>query len=709
MKRKATVTDVLTDAVIIFCGAAAAVCAVPTAYTVYFSFSTLALQLAPTALVLSIIFHAEKWGWIGAAVLVPALIYRFYRTRAFIAFGYRLISYAMLRPLSLDHSFLPLPVVPSSTMDPVKSATAFMFLCAAIFAFLIAPALIRSRSALPGLLIPLPTLLMSLVYTDCVPDIYVMLLLAVYIGGLLLGREVRKSGARRAFLVKGVPFLLAVCTALLPFVLSPEQKYTPIPFSERQKMIGDSIGRVQDGVFGLFSRSPRDYDLTGEEDRFTSEKKAFAVRSNRGGTYLLRTHSYGRYDGSTWLAADEYTGPWNSLCALGSTQGGDIATLFVRDAISNERITPYAFYRDEQVSIGESYVRAGGKTAYYWTFMPRLRFVPVRPTAEENEYYQFALKQYTMPAGKQKELMMRLIESAGLKQTASLSAYDAAMVVSQFVRSSAVYTLTPGSLPEGWDFVEYFLTKSHRGYCVHFASAATALLQALGFPARYVIGYRAVIPMADAWTDIPEKCAHAWTEVYVKGVGWIPVDSTGAFPDRRDYMPSGYVPPEATPVPVPAPRPSGTDEPVPDTERPERSPRPTRDIGEDPTPSVTAAPGPGGANKARSYLWLLAVPAAILAWEAVGFIVRRRREREFSQEDSRMAVLALLRYYDRLEQHGARTEPRAKALADEAAFSTHDMSAERRYLKKRVKQASGELYRHKPLKRFIYKHILHMI
>ena len=64
------------------------------------------------------------------------------------------------------------------------------------------------------------------------------------------------------------------------------------------------------------------------------------------------------------------------------------------------------------------------------------------------------------------------------------------------VNDGTSYDLSPGKLPEGKDFVEYFLNENKKGYCTHFASAATVILRAMGVPARYVEGY--VIKKNDA-------------------------------------------------------------------------------------------------------------------------------------------------------------------------------------------------------------------
>ena len=76
--------------------------------------------------------------------------------------------------------------------------------------------------------------------------------------------------------------------------------------------------------------------------------------------------------------------------------------------------------------------------------------------------------------------------------------------------------------------VEDFL-ESGRGYCLHYASAMTVLSRALGVPARLVLGYRASDARASNGSYlVTNRDLHAWTEVYLDGVGWLPLDVTPA-------------------------------------------------------------------------------------------------------------------------------------------------------------------------------------
>lgn len=72
--------------------------------------------------------------------------------------------------------------------------------------------------------------------------------------------------------------------------------------------------------------------------------------------------------------------------------------------------------------------------------------------------------------------------------------------------------------------LEDFLDRKS-GHCQLFASLTTVLLRARGIPARYVAGYYPGTPRAGELI-VREWDAHAWTEVYVRGKGFVLVDNT---------------------------------------------------------------------------------------------------------------------------------------------------------------------------------------
>jgi transglutaminase-like putative cysteine protease len=105
------------------------------------------------------------------------------------------------------------------------------------------------------------------------------------------------------------------------------------------------------------------------------------------------------------------------------------------------------------------------------------------------------------------------------------------------------YTLTPPLL--NLDSIDDLLFNTHQGFCGHYASAFATLMRAGGVPARIVTGY-----LGGEWNPIGsyltirQSHAHAWTEVWLRGRGWVRVDPTAVVAPERltrdifDFMPS---------------------------------------------------------------------------------------------------------------------------------------------------------------------------
>ena len=94
------------------------------------------------------------------------------------------------------------------------------------------------------------------------------------------------------------------------------------------------------------------------------------------------------------------------------------------------------------------------------------------------------------------------------------------------------YTLEPPKLES--DPVDQFLFETRSGFCEHYASSFTFLMRAAGIPARVVTGYLGgeVNPL-DGYVVVRQSDAHAWSEVWLPGEGWIRVDPTAAVSPLR--------------------------------------------------------------------------------------------------------------------------------------------------------------------------------
>jgi transglutaminase-like putative cysteine protease len=106
-------------------------------------------------------------------------------------------------------------------------------------------------------------------------------------------------------------------------------------------------------------------------------------------------------------------------------------------------------------------------------------------------------------------------------------------VLERFREQPFVYTMQPPAL-RGSNPVDEFLFDTQRGFCEHYASAFTTLMRAAGIPARIVTGYQGgeLNPLSNRLT-VRQSDAHAWSEVWLEGEGWIRVDPTAAVAPNR--------------------------------------------------------------------------------------------------------------------------------------------------------------------------------
>ncbi|MDA8457259.1 DUF3488 and transglutaminase-like domain-containing protein [Acidovorax sp. GBBC 3334] len=94
------------------------------------------------------------------------------------------------------------------------------------------------------------------------------------------------------------------------------------------------------------------------------------------------------------------------------------------------------------------------------------------------------------------------------------------------------YTLEPGVY--GQHTADAFWFEQKAGFCEHIASAFAVLLRAAGIPVRIVTGYQGgEMNGIDGYWTLRQADAHAWTEVWLEGRGWVRVDPTGAVAPAR--------------------------------------------------------------------------------------------------------------------------------------------------------------------------------
>jgi transglutaminase-like putative cysteine protease len=244
-----------------------------------------------------------------------------------------------------------------------------------------------------------------------------------------------------------------------------------------------------------------------------------------------------------------------------------------------------------------------------------------------------------LPSHMQKELY----DMAAAVTAGAQSPYDKAEALSFYLRTTYTYSLNVPDPPDNADFAAYFLLTAREGYCTYFASAMTVLCRMAGLPARYVEGF--VADPVDGVAYVTGMDAHAWTEVYFSGLGWVTFDAT---PGRGSKsLPPDSTPPPAAPSPSPSPSPS---------------PAPSLGTQPSPTPPLTAAPAtppPGQATPAPDkapdaprrfpFILLVLLALALLWWRYRATDPLRLADRE---KNNGKALLHLFAQLSRLPSGG---------------------------------------------------------
>jgi transglutaminase-like putative cysteine protease len=117
---------------------------------------------------------------------------------------------------------------------------------------------------------------------------------------------------------------------------------------------------------------------------------------------------------------------------------------------------------------------------------------------------------------------------AGLVRSQRTEYDKVAAIYRYFSRDNGFsYSLQTADPQAGASAISAFLD-GKAGYCQQYAAAMAWMVREAGIPARVAFGFtRGGAKDGDAYV-LTNRNAHAWTEVYLDGFGWIPFDATPA-------------------------------------------------------------------------------------------------------------------------------------------------------------------------------------
>lgn len=124
-------------------------------------------------------------------------------------------------------------------------------------------------------------------------------------------------------------------------------------------------------------------------------------------------------------------------------------------------------------------------------------------------------------------LLYKSIGTRGNQEKGHVDYKTAISKVKEYMDSKVIYSDNSGGSSDKNTLSTFFEKK--KGFDVQYATAATLMFRYYGIPARYVEGYlvtkddKQKMKSGEPY-DISEKNAHAWTEIYIDSIGWVPIE-----------------------------------------------------------------------------------------------------------------------------------------------------------------------------------------
>lgn len=379
-------------------------------------------------------------------------------------------------------------------------------------------------------------------------------------------------------------FLLVMIFILLVYVLlfSDENYSPPQSIEQVRSYIVEKEEHLRfDNLSGDKTDSLSQGDLTKTHPLSYTENQVLEVRMDVPQSMYLRGFSGGFYEDDKWLASEDwpYSGEYKGLtqwlaknrfypwCQLDNLyRMSDDYDIVDADIENMNASSKYTYIPYETAMVGDvmpdkvNYYRDSalyskglrGDREYSFTmFIPKF-----------NDYDSESIESWAAELGNKKEFSDYLSKEEVYRRFV----YDTYLYISddgeKAMNSSRklindisgkdidtilyairneftlnyTYDLESEPAPDGESELGYFMNESKTGNDMYFATAATHLFRKAGIPARYVEGYyispdrvKLYTEMDNVKISVPDSYSHAWVEIYVDKIGWIPVETIPGF------------------------------------------------------------------------------------------------------------------------------------------------------------------------------------
>ena len=356
---------------------------------------------------------------------------------------------------------------------------------------------------------------------------------------------------------------IAVCIGIAVW-RAPSISMTAV--NDAREQMAETAHRIRYGDGAL-----PDGDLRKAHEMLMENEKTLSVTTEQVKTLYLRGFVGGRYRDGGWepLPASAYGGGQSGMLEWLKQQGADPTAQYAAylraagegeaenhvtiENVGADRFYLYLPYSSSGCESGtpqrdNTILSSGifGQTNYEFTenagslpgelmqlgdwFSAPKEEVQTQYIQAESVYRDFVYENYlTVDAGLESLIRERFWQN----QEDTGSVYTATDRIREVLREHMTYREKPIAAPEDQDPIRWFLTEGRVGNSAMFASAAVEAYRACGIPARYGEGYllreERIVSEGGTRFELTDRDGHCWAEVYLDGMGWVPVDVTPGF------------------------------------------------------------------------------------------------------------------------------------------------------------------------------------
>lgn len=461
------------------------------------------------------------------------------------------LSYVITQVLKLLSQYLPVQnkIILGDTLG--TSATGLFVFISAILSAVFTISLIRYKRILIPSLLSMVLLVPCFILVNTLPSLVCLFIAIASLIALYISKNTRKFRPSQGSVIAAISFgtMLVVMAILLAF--NPIEKYERFDWQENLLQSIENSFNIDDGrktsteknlneIKGSLEEKENLIDISPLTQTHTP---VMTVTSAVGGNIYLKGTAYADYRDNIWsIISDNDTARYPQDFVPFTATIGNNALIDTRVHMLNESKIAYIPYFLESLpdtlnSVADVCVKNNtDKNEFNYSHYPFYAENTYRynSSSEAEDYKTFVYDTYLEIPRKTQIELRRIAEQEGFLDS-ELTVSEKIEMVKNYISNSKTYSLKTPKMPSGKDFATWFLNESDTGYCVHFATAGTLMLRALGIPARYVTGYYATA-YANQTVTVTTDNAHAWVEYYSDTAGWIPLECTPS-----SFQPARYV------------------------------------------------------------------------------------------------------------------------------------------------------------------------